>query len=391
MAENDQQQADRTEQPSEKKLADARRRGRVPRSRELGMAAVMLAGSGVFLVLQPMFAAGLAKLFGDGLSIGRERVMSTLDPVDAIFSAVLTAARFMWPLLGVLVVAAIAGSIAIGGWTFSTEQLAPKFEKLNPAQGLKRIFGWSGVSELGKALLKFLVVGVVAIALMWLLAPEFLRLGRLGVEQALGRTAWLTALCFAGFSAGLLLIVAYDVPFQLWHFRRQMRMTKQEVKDEQKETEGRPEIRQRIRQMQHDIATRRMLAEVPKADVILVNPQHFAVALRYDAKQMRAPRVLARGTDRLALSIRRIAAAHAVPVFEHPPLARAVYYTADVGQEISPELYFAVAQVLTYVYQLTGRTPTKPGQKPERPDPKIADELLMTASERRRAARGVAG
>ncbi len=391
MADNDQQQSDRTEQASEKKLADARRRGRVPRSKELGMTTVMLAGAGAFLALRPFFGEGFAQLLTAGLSIDRNRAMTQLDPVDAVFRGVFTAAGFIWPLLIVVAVAALAGTLAMGGWVFSAEQLTPKLEKLNPVNGLKRLFGWSGLSELGKALFKFVLVAVIAVSLMWMLAPQFMRLGQLGIEHALGRTSWLAAICFAGFSAALLLIAAYDVPFQLWYFRRQMRMTKQEVKDEQKETEGRPEVRQRIRQMQQDVATRKMLADVPEADVVLVNPQHFAVALRYDTTKSRAPLVLARGTDRLALTIRRIASAHSVPVFEHPPLARALYHTTDVGKEISPELYFAVAQVLTYIYQVSGRSPVRPGHKPVRPDPKIADELLLSARERRRRQRGVAG
>ena len=355
------------------------------------MAAVMLAGSGALLTLRPFFSDGLSQLFSNGLILTRESAMDRLDPVDAFFGAVLSAVGILWPLIAILIVAALVGTLAMGGWVFSTDQLAPKLEKINPAKGLKRVFGWNGLSELGKALFKFLIVAVVAVTLMWVLAPEFLRLGQLGLEQALGRTASLTAFAFVGFSAALLLIVAYDVPFQIWQFRRQMKMTKQEVKDEQKETEGKPEIRQRIRQMQQDIASRRMLADVPKADVVLMNPQHYAVAIRYDAATMRAPRVIARGNDRMALTIRRIAQAHSVPVFEHPPLARALYHTTEVGREISPELYFAVAQVLTYIYQLTGRAAVAPGEHPVRPDPKVADELLIPARERRRRDHGVAG
>jgi flagellar biosynthetic protein FlhB len=390
MADNDAQQQDRTEQASAKKLEDARRRGQVPRSRELGTTTVMLAAAGSFLVLRPMLGRGLDQLLTGGLDISRDEVFDAPALPGLFMAGIESGVRLLAPFWAVLIVAAIAGPLAMGGWTFSFEQLAPKFDKLNPVSGLKRVFGWSGLSELAKALFKFLIVGTAAVVLIWWLAPEFMRLGRLGIETGLAGTARLLSLCFTGFAAALLLIAAYDVPFQYWQFRRQMRMTKQEVKDEQKETEGRPEIRQRIRQAQHDIATQRMLAEVPKADVIATNPQHYAVALRYDAASMRAPRVIARGTDLLALTIRRIGRAHGITVFEHPPLARALYHSTSLGQEISPRLYVAVAQVLTYVYQLTGRTPVKPGARPEPPDIAVDEDLLVPLRERRRAERGLA-
>jgi flagellar biosynthetic protein FlhB len=291
------------------------------------------------------------------------------------------------PLWIVLSIAAIAGSLTLGGWVFSAEALLPKIEKLNPVSGIKRVFGWTGLSELGKALAKFLIVALAAIGLLWWLAPEFMRLGALSPKSAIARTTWLAAVSFAGISAALLLITAYDVPFQYWQFRRQMRMTKQETKEEQKETEGRPEVRSRIRQAQQDIATRRMIAEVPKADMVAINPTHYAVALRYDAKTMRAPKVVAKGTDLLALTIRRVAQAHNVPIFEHPPLAQALYHTSNLNQEISPRLYVAVAQVLTYIYQLTGRSSPPQGAKPQRPTVDIEPDLLIPLRARRRAER----
>ena len=188
-----------------------------------------------------------------------------------------------------------------------------------------------------------------------------MELGTLTLDAAIGRSAWLVGACLTGLAASLLLVAAADVPFQFWHHRRQLRMTKQEAKDEQKETEGRPEVRSRIRSLQRAIATRRMMADVPKADLVAMNPTHYAVALRYDAKTMKAPRVVAKGADLIAWQIRRLAEAHKVPIFEHPQFARALYFTSDIGKEVSPRLYVAVAQVLTYIYQLTGRS--KPGGK----------------------------
>jgi flagellar biosynthetic protein FlhB len=194
---------------------------------------------------------------------------------------------------------------------------------------------------------------------------------------------------FAGLSATLILIAAADVPFQYWQYRRNLRMTKQEQRDEQKETEGRPEVRSRIRALQRAISTRRMMADVPKADVVVMNPTHFAVALRYDAANMKAPRVVAKGADLIALQIRRLAEAHKVPVFEHPQFARALFYNSNIGQEISPRLYVAVAQVLTYIYQITGRTAqgTRPKTRPtnkavRKPELAIDADLLDPNSRR---------
>ncbi len=387
MAETDTQQEDRTEQPSAKRLADAKERGQVPRSRELGATLVMLAGAATFLGLRPLLGGQLRALFESGLTISRADALDPGSLTRLFETAVFSGLRLLAPLLLVLLVAAVLGPLALGGWTFSAEALTPKFEKLDPVAGLKRVFGWTGFSELAKALAKFLVVAATAAALMTWLAPEFLRLGRLGVEAAVARTTWLAALSFAGFCSALALIAAYDVPFQHWQFRRRMRMTKQELKDEQKETEGRPEIRSRIRQAQQDIATQRMLAQVPKADVIATNPTHYAVALRYDAATMKAPKVVAKGKDLVALTIRRIGAAHGIPVFEHPPLAQALFHNSNLNQEISPRLYVAVAQVLTYIYQLTGRAAPPRDGRPHPPVIDIDADLLIPRRVRRRAER----
>jgi flagellar biosynthetic protein FlhB len=279
--------------------------------------------------------------------------------------------------------------LLFGGWAFSADAVLPKFEKLNPIAGLKRVFGWNGLSELAKALAKFTLVALVAIWLLSGLTEDLLGLSTLTLQAGLNRAARLIAMSFAGLSATLILIAAADVPFQYWQYRRNLRMTKQEQRDEQKETEGRPEVRSRIRALQRAISTRRMMADVPKADVVVMNPTHFAVALRYDAANMKAPRVVAKGADLIALQIRRIAEAHKVPVFEHPQFARALFYNSNIGQEISPRLYVAVAQVLTYIYQITGRTAqgTRPKTRPtnkavRKPELAIDADLLDPNSRR---------
>jgi flagellar biosynthesis protein FlhB len=386
MADNDTQFEERTEQPSEKKLADAKRRGQVPRSRELTTMVVMLVSAGALLAMQPMLSGDLQQLLESRLEFSRDAAFDAAALPQVFGRAIAAGITLLLPFWLVVLAAAVVGPLALGGWSFSFEALAPNLDKLNPVKGIKRIFGWNGLVELAKALAKFLVVGAAAALLLWQLAPQFIALSNLGVEPAIARAARLALLCFLGFAATLVIIAGVDVPFQCWQFRRRMRMTKQEQKDEQKETDGRPEVRQRIRNAQHEIATQRMMTEVPKADVVAMNPTHYAVALRYDAATMKAPKVVAKGSDLVALAIRRIAETHGVPIFEHPPLARALFHNSKLGQQIAPRLYVAVAQVLTYVYQLNGKMKTK-GGGPQRPELAIDEDLILEPRERRRRQR----
>ena len=365
MAENDTPQHDRTEQPSAKRLEDARTRGEVPRSRELAMTAVVIAGAAALLGGGRYFAQGLEALFELGLRLPRETLFDAALLPRALMEGLAGGLRLLLPIAAATMAAAVLGSIALGGWAFSGSALTPNLARLDPLAGLGRIVSLNGLVELAKALAKFAVVAGVAGFLLWRFGGDFLELGQLTLEAAIARASWLSGICLAGLAASLLLVAAADVPFQFWHHRRKLRMTKQEAKDELKETEGRPEVRSRIRSLQRAIATRRMMADVPKADLVAVNPTHYAVALRYDGRTMKAPRVVAKGADLIALEIRRIAEAHKVPIFEHPQFARALYHTSEIGKEISPRLYVAVAQVLTYIYQLTGKA--APGAKRPRP------------------------
>ncbi len=357
------------------------------------MTLVVLTGAAVLWGGQPYFASGLQGLFELGLSVPREALLDEQSLGRALIDAGGLALRILAPLFLAVIGAALASSLAFGGFVFSFEALTPKLEKLSPIKGFKRIFGWQGLSELVKALAKVLVVALVGAWLLSTLTDDLMHLGTLTLEAGIEKAAGITLASFAGLAASLALIAAADVPFQLWQHRRQLKMTRQEARDEQKETEGRPEVRSRIRSLQRAIATRRMMSDVPKADVVIMNPTHFAVALRYDAATMKAPRVLAKGADMVALNIRRIAEAHKIPVFEHREFARALYYTSDVGKDISPRLYVAVAQVLTYIYQLTGRALPgaaargKPAQPPRKPEIAIDPELYDPAVRRGRRAK----
>jgi len=331
------------------------------------MAAVTLAGAAVLLAGRANLAAGFTGLLERGLELPRAALLDSTRLPAALGAGIAAGIEMLGPLMIAVVAAGVLGAVALGGWSFSTEALMPNFGKLNPLAGFRRIFGWHGLVELAKSLAKFVLVAVAAGVLLAYLAPDFLALGSLTLQAALANAGWLAGVSFAGLSATLLLIAAADAPFQYWQHRRQLRMTKQEAKDEQKETEGRPEVRSRIRALQRAIATRRMMADVPKADLVAMNPTHYAVALRYDANKMKAPRVIAKGQNLIALNIRRVAEKHGVPVFEHPEFTRALYFTSEIGAEISPRLYVAVAQVLTYIYQLTGKA--LPGAKGRAPAP----------------------
>jgi flagellar biosynthetic protein FlhB len=249
----------------------------------------------------------------------------------------------------------------------------PNFGKMNPITGFGRLIGLHGVNELGKSLLKCLVIGAVCAAVVSHLYGSVMALGRLPSHVAMARGAELMGWAFVWLSASLAIIAAVDVPLQLLEFHRNLRMTKQELKDEAKDSEGNPQAKQRIRKLQQQAARRRMMAKVPTADVVIVNPTHFAVALKYDPAKMRAPRVVAKGRDMVAANIRRIAEEHRVAVFESPKLARALYKSTDLDEEIPAGLYVAVAQVLSYIFRVRTLNPTLAARM-ARPDPKVGDE-----------------
>jgi flagellar biosynthetic protein FlhB len=273
--------------------------------------------------------------------------------------------RSVWiilPILGATFFAALAAPLAIGGWNFSGKALAPQFSRINPISGFGRMFSSRALIELVKGLAKVLVVGIIGIVMLKSLTPQLMGLSSEPVGNAIGHAASLASYSLLILCMGLAIIAAIDVPFQLWNYAKELRMTRQEVREEYKESEGSPETRGRIREAQRALAQGRMMAEVPKADVVVTNPTHYAVALRYDEKKNRAPIVVAKGVDLVALRIRELAAEYGVPVLEAPPLARALHKAVELNREVPAALYITVAQVLTYVYQL--RTARERGATP---------------------------
>ncbi len=364
MARNDGEE--RTEEPTPKRLREAREKGQVPRSRELNTLFMLTGAAAVLLVLGPFMGGRLARLFHAGFELERERLMDPTVLVDRLAALIGQGLLLSAPLFAVLLVAAVAGPLALGGWNFSTKALAVRLERLDPIKGLGRIFSVKGLMELAKTLAKFLLVAAVSVAILWSEIDQLPALGREPLPAALAHAGWLCLWSFLLISASLILVAAIDVPFQLWQHRSQLRMTRKEIRDEQKETEGSPEVKGRIRAIQREMAQRRMMEAVPKADVVVTNPTHYAVALAYDAEGQGAPRVVAKGVDHLALRIRALAAEHGVPVVEAPPLARALHALVDLDQEIPARLYKAVALVLAWVYQLDA---ARHGHRPPPPPP----------------------
>jgi flagellar biosynthetic protein FlhB len=349
MAENGQE---RTEQATPKRLDEARKKGQVPRSAELSTAAVCIAAAAAIYSLGRIAAGQFADLMQDSLQIAPERAMAAESLWPAIRDTGARAIVIILPILGATFIAALVAPIAIGGWNFSTEALMPKFSRLNPASGLGRMFSSRGAVELGKGLAKVGVVALIGYVLLKGMTAQMMGLSSEPVNGAIGHSAALAGYALLILCCGLAVIAAVDVPFQLWQHAKELRMTREEVKEEFKESEGSPETRGRIREAQRALARGRQLQEVPTADVVITNPTHFAVALRYDDKKMRAPLVVAKGTDLLAAKIREVATEHGVAIVEAPPLARALYRSVELGREVPAALYVAVAQVLTYVYQL---------------------------------------
>lgn len=360
---------EKTEPASPRRLEQAREKGQVPQSRELSAFLVLMAGSGALWLTGSWLGQRIGGAVSQGLTFGREAAFDTARLPSMFLDSAWQALAAIGPLLLVLVVAALAGPFMLGGLNFTTKALAPDWTRLDPVKGFGRMFSMHSVGELVKGVLKALLVGVVVV---WVVLHEkeqvFALIGQ-PLERglaAMGQTILFSTLIIVG---SMFLIVAADVPFQLWQYYRRLRMSKEEVRKEMKELEGDPQLKARIRSQQREIARRRMMAAVPKAQVVVTNPTHFAVALAYDEK-MPAPRVVAKGRGAIARRIREIAQEHNVPLLEAPPLARALFAHTELDQTIPPALFRAVAEVMAYVYQLNawlaqgGRPPQAPADLP---------------------------
>ncbi len=357
---------EKTEAATPRRLEKAREEGQVVRSRELntfvllasGVAVLWLTGGALYQSLTGVLRAGL---WFDPRVLGDTQVMTALAAESAF-----RALGSLLSVFAVLVVAAVFSSVALGGLVFSTKALEPKFERLNPLKGVARMFSAQTLVELLKTLAKASVIGLIGGAVIWHYRNDMISLMYASPSEALTGGMRLVALCCALIVAALFLIVLIDAPWQLFSHFKKLRMSRQDVKQEHKESDGDPYIKGRIRQQQRAMARRRMMSDVPTADVVVTNPIHYAVALKYHDGRGAAPRVVAKGSDLVAARIRALAQEHDVPVLEAPPLARALHRHVDIGQEIPATLYTAVAEILAWVYQLRAWA-SGAGAYPERP------------------------
>ncbi len=355
---------ERTEQPTERRLQEARKKGQVPRSKELNTMLSLLLASISLLVFGGYISQNLMQISVEGFSIPRELAFDTAQlPFQFMYMAS-QALLALSPFMAIMLVSVFAGPLLMGGWSFSLESISFKLEKLDPIKGLARIFSLKSLVELAKALAKFVLLLGAAILVFFSIDQQLLSLSSMTPKAAGLEAATILVQVLLILSATMILIVALDVPFELWNHSKQLRMTKQEIKDEMKETDGNPQVKQRIRTLQRQLAEGRMMEDVKTADVVITNPTHYAVALQYLDRPGSAPKVVAKGKDLTALRIRSIAADCDIPIFEAPPLARALYRSTEIGYEIPHVLYMAVARVLAYVFQLKSATPTDYVPKP---------------------------
>ena len=372
MADHDQDS--RTERASEKRLREAREKGDSPRSRDFSAAAVTLAGVAVLVSMRHGLGERVAAILHDGLSIRRAAVYD-VDALGASLTTAGTAALWLLaPIFAVALVATLAAPLATGGIHFSGQALGFKGSRLDPLAGVGRMFSMRSLVELAKALLKVAVIAAAAAVVLRNGFPELVSLSTAPLKSATSSALDLTGLAALALAAALAGIGLVDLPYQIWDWHKRQRMTREELKQEYKESEGSPEVKGKVRQMQAQIARRRMMADVPTADVVVTNPTHFAVALKYDDRKHGAPIVVAKGVDYVAEQIREIAKKSKVTLLEAPPLARALYRTTEIGAEIPSALYVAVAQVLAYVFQLR-RAAEGLAPDPEKPAPEVDPSL----------------
>lgn len=344
--------AEKTEQPTPKKLQDAAKKGQIARSKDLGTAFVLIGSATALLIFGKMLAMAILDIGQRMLRLNAKDIFEANSMFTAWGAVIERLAAPMAGIFAIVLLAAFIGNTLLGGFNFSWQAAGPKLSKMSPLKGFKRMFGMQAAVELLKSILKVVVVVGIAYLLLKVFFDDIMALSLMSepnnIESAMYFLAWL----FLGLCASVSVIAIVDAPYQTWNHIRQLKMSLQEIKDEYKNSEGDPQIKARIRRTQMQMSMKRMMQEVPKADVIVTNPTHYAVALKYDQGKFRAPLVVAKGVDEVALHIRKIAAEHKIPVIESPMLARSVYHTTELDHPIPEQLFAAVAQVLAYVYQL---------------------------------------
>ncbi|MGK0525200.1 MAG: flagellar biosynthetic protein FlhB [Pseudomonadales bacterium] len=374
MAEENDNSQEKTEEATPRRLEKSREDGQTARSKELATMAVLIAGAGGLLMFGSQLGAVMEAIMRDAFTLERSAIFDTRHMSIQLMASAKEAAWALAPIFLLLLVAAVAGSIGIGGLLFSGKAIAPKLNRMDPIKGLGRMFSMRSLIELVKAIAKVGLVMAVAIFILNVRTEDLLAIAEESSVPAMEHVLWTLGWSFFVLSCATIVIAMIDVPFQIFDHQKKLRMTKQEVKDEYKDSEGKPEVKGKIRQLQREMAQRRMMQDVPTADVVITNPTHYAVALKYDPDSMGAPMVVAKGNDETAFKIMEIAREYKVEILRTPPLARAVYHNSDIGDEIPDGLYMAIAQVLAYVFQLRQFRKGR-GPKPGMPDLPIPSDL----------------
>lgn len=366
---------EKTEEATPKKLEKAREEGQIPRSKELTTSAVLIAGTFSLLMFGGALASTLMEVLKDNFSLTREEVFDSGFMFSHLGESFYQALISLIPIFLAVLIAAIAGPLALGGWMFSSKSLLPKMDRINPIKGLGRMFSMKSLMELGKAIGKIFIVIGVAFFLLQSMKYSLLGLADEALEAAILHALTLATWAAIIISSATILIAIIDIPFQIFDHSKKMKMSHQDVKDEMKDTEGKPEVKGKIRQLQMQMAQNRMMQAVPEADVVITNPTHYSVALKYNPEVMDTPILVAKGVDHIAIKIREVAKANSIEFVESPALARSIFHTTEIEQEIPHGLFLAVAQVLAYVFQLRDYRRGR-GDKPPYPrNPEIPTDM----------------
>jgi len=358
---------ERTEEASPTRIEKAREEGDIPRSRELATCAMLFTAGLILWSLGSQFNQALKDMLIGGLSFNREMAFSNTLPLTRMTDLIRDILIAFAPIGLILIIVAIGSPILVGGWNFSSKLLMPNFNRLNPLKGITNMVSKNSLVELIKAIAKATLVGIVSYMVIDHYLPSLLNLALIPLDAGINSTAKLMIQAFLFIVGSLVLVAALDVPYQLFHYASKMKMSKEELKQESKENNGNPEIKARVRQQQREMARRRMMSQIPKADVIITNPTHYAVAIQYNESNMRAPKLVAKGSDAVALRIREIGKENKVMLLESPKLARAIYAHTEIEQEIPEALYLAVAEILAFVFQVRNHS-VRDGAYPEQPN-----------------------
>ena len=379
MAENADDSQEKTEEPTERKISKAREEGQIARSQEVAIAASVIIVAAYLFVFGTQIFNSLSNVMIDIYTFDAALLVDQNRILTALYVAIEKGLVAILPLMAFALLTVLAFSGLVGGYNFSFKAVSPKLNKLNPLTGLKRIFSMRSIVELLKALLKFLLVGGVAFLLITESVDDFAQISLMSLRPGLSSSAEIIAAAFFIVACGLIVIAAIDAPYQIYQHSQKLKMSLKEVKDERKETDGSPEVKQKIREKQRQASFARMMEAVADADVVITNPEHFAIALSYDPTAEEPPKVVAKGADLVALRIKERSKEEGVPLFESPMLARALYFTTELDQFIPEPLFEAVAQVIAYIFNLST---TQSAVKNSRPSPRVPDDMLFDSEGR---------